>query len=79
MKDKNSIFSIIILILTFILAGTMILLYKEVKTIENQEAKELVCIPLIKEDYYGDHYFLECLDRAKFTDDFKKINGSDKY
>ena len=75
MKDKNSIFSIIILILIFILAGSMILLYKEVKKIENQEAKELVCIPLVKEDYYGDHYFLECLDRTKFTEEFDRISG----
>lgn len=72
MKEINKILPAISLILTAILAGFMIMLYKEVKGIERDGAKPMVCIPLVKEDYYGDHYFLECLDRDEFNESFEK-------
>lgn len=72
MKKINEILPIVTLLLVIILAGGMLSLYLKVLNMEKSAAKSMVCVPLIKEDVFGDHYFLECLDKEEFDESFEK-------
>lgn len=77
MKKINEILPIITLLLVLILAGGMISLYLKILDMEKSAAKSMVCVPLVKEDYFGDHYFLECLDKDEFNESFEKTADPD--
>lgn len=77
MKKINEILPIVTLLLVIVLAGGLLSLYLKILDMEKSAVKPMVCVPLVKEDYFGDHYFLECLDKEEFDESFEKTVGPD--
>lgn len=72
LKKELTIIAILLLLLT-IASVTLSVLYSTwLNRIEEKIGEPMVCIPLVKEDYFGDHYFLECLDKEEFDKSFEK-------
>ena len=71
-KKELNILAILLLLLTVASVIVTILYSSWLNRIEKKIDEPLICVPIIKEDYYGDVYTLHCVRESVFEEAIKE-------
>lgn len=71
-KKELNILAILLLLLTVTSVIVTILYSNWLNRIEKKIDESLICVPIIKEDYYGDVYTLHCVRESVFEEAIKE-------
>ena len=77
-KKELNIIAILILLLTISSVITSIMFSKEIIEIKDTTNEAIVCVPIIKEDYYGDVYTLHCVKESVFKEAVKEKDAIER-
>lgn len=77
-KKELNILAILLLLLTVASVIVTILYSSWLNRIEKKIDESLICVPIIKEDYYGDVYTLHCVKESVFKEATKEKNAIEK-
>lgn len=71
-RKELGIIAILILLLTIASIIVTVIFSSEITEIKNTVNEPVVCVPIIREDYYGDVYTLHCVKESIFKEATKE-------